>query len=138
MLARLTSALVVLAALSLPALMRRSRKDKWQLGPTSDGHPINSYNGVDITFFSWTMTARRRFDQNEGRAVIQDGGKTTTVSLSPAPPNRLVGKLRLPCRSRQDRHVNVVFRWPSHTAEPGYWGSASAPDRLECATSGRK
>ena len=30
------------------------------------------------------------------RAVVQDGGRTTTVQLTPAEPNRLVGKLAQP------------------------------------------
>ena len=31
-----------------------------------------------------------------GRAIIQDGGRQATVPLSPADPNRLIGKLQAP------------------------------------------
>jgi hypothetical protein len=41
----------------------------------------------------------------QGRAVIQNGGKTTTVNLSPAEPNQFVGKLQMPLGSK----ARVVF-----------------------------
>ena len=40
-----------------------------------------------------------------GRAVIQDGGKTTAVALSPAEPNKFVGQLAMPLGSK----ARVVF-----------------------------
>jgi hypothetical protein len=40
-----------------------------------------------------------------GRAVVQDGGKTTTVNLSPAEPNKFVGQLAIPLGSK----ARVVF-----------------------------
>src|SRR5215212_6675379 len=40
-----------------------------------------------------------------GRAVIQDGGKTTIVNLSPAEPNKFVGQLQAPLGSK----ARVVF-----------------------------
>jgi hypothetical protein len=40
-----------------------------------------------------------------GRAVIQDGGKTTAVNLSSAEPNRFVGQLQVPLGA----HARVVF-----------------------------
>src|SRR6476620_4663485 len=41
----------------------------------------------------------------KARAVVQDGGKTTTVPLSPAPPNMFVGKLANPLGAK----ARVVF-----------------------------
>ncbi len=32
----------------------------------------------------------------KARAIVQDGGKTTTITLSPAAPNMFVGKLAAP------------------------------------------
>jgi hypothetical protein len=32
----------------------------------------------------------------KARAIVQDGGKTVTIALSPAPPNMFVGKLATP------------------------------------------
>jgi hypothetical protein len=48
-----------------------------------------------------------------GRAVIQDGGKTTAVNLSPAEPNMFVGQLAIPLGSK----ARVVFsaKVPGHT-----------------------
>ena len=41
----------------------------------------------------------------KARAVVQDGGKTTTVALSPAAPNMFVGKLAAPLGAK----ARVVF-----------------------------
>jgi hypothetical protein len=41
----------------------------------------------------------------KARAVIQDGGKTSTVALSPAAPNMFVGKLAAPLGAK----ARVVF-----------------------------
>ena len=70
-------------------------------GPVVDaaGHHVEMIaKGADLTLF---LT-----DENEkplpaagarnARAVIQDGGKTATVPLQPAEPNRLVGTLAQP------------------------------------------
>ena len=41
----------------------------------------------------------------QGRAVVQDAGKTTTVSLAPAEPNKFVGQLQAPLGAK----ARVVF-----------------------------
>jgi hypothetical protein len=41
----------------------------------------------------------------KARAVVQDGGKTSTIALSPAPPNMFVGKLTAPLSAK----ARVVF-----------------------------
>lgn len=41
----------------------------------------------------------------KARAVVQVGGKTMTITLSPAPPNRFVGKLAAPLGPK----ARVVF-----------------------------
>ena len=41
----------------------------------------------------------------KARAVVQDGGKTMTITLSPAEPNRFVGKLAAPLGPK----ARVVF-----------------------------
>ena len=41
----------------------------------------------------------------KARAVVQDGGKTMTIALAPAEPNRFVGKLAAPLGAK----ARVVF-----------------------------
>ncbi|MPZ41272.1 MAG: hypothetical protein GEU95_25150 [Rhizobiales bacterium] len=41
----------------------------------------------------------------KARAVVQDGGKTTTITLSPSAPNMFVGKLAAPLGAK----ARVVF-----------------------------
>lgn len=41
----------------------------------------------------------------KARAVVQDGGKTSTITLSPAAPNMFVGKLSAPLGAK----ARVVF-----------------------------
>ena len=74
---------------------------------TSQGHPIEFVlKGQDLVFYvsdddgSPLSTKAMR-----GRATVQDGGKTTTVPLEPADPNRMVGKLQAPLGSK----ARVVF-----------------------------
>ena len=85
-----------------------------------EGHPIEFVaKGRDITFYileddGKSFTPTKGFS---GRAVIQDGGKTTAVALSPAEPNMFVGKLAVPLGSK----ARVVFsaKVPGHTLQAG-------------------
>ena len=73
-----------------------------------ENHPIEFVSkGQEITFYildedgqTPVMTAGLT-----GRAVIQDGGKTTAVNLSSAEPNRFVGQLQMPLGAK----ARVVF-----------------------------
>jgi hypothetical protein len=83
-----------------------------------EGHPIEFVaRGQDITFYvleddGKSLTQTKGFS---GRAVIQDGGKTTAVALTPAEPNMFVGKLAMPLGSK----ARVVFsaKVPGHTLQ---------------------
>jgi hypothetical protein len=72
------------------------------------GHPVEFVSkGLEITFYileddGKSPTPTKGF---AGRAVIQDGGKTTTVNLSPVEPNMFVGQLQIPLGSK----ARVVF-----------------------------
>ena len=50
-----------------------------------------------------------------GRATIQDAGKTITVTLEPAAPNRLVGKLQAPLGAKARVVFSANVRVGSHT-----------------------
>jgi hypothetical protein len=112
---RLPTILVAIAVAPLLALMASSATaETAKKGPNGgdvvvmENHPIEFVSkGPEITFYildedgqTPVMTAGLT-----GRAVIQDGGKTTAVNLSPAEPNRFVGQLQMPLGSR----ARVVF-----------------------------
>lgn len=72
-----------------------------------EDHPVEFlFNDQEITFYigdhdgSPLPTKGRK-----ARAVVQIGGKTTTINLSPAAPNRFVGKLASPLGPK----ARVVF-----------------------------
>jgi hypothetical protein len=83
-----------------------------------EGHPIEFVSkGQTIMFYvleddGKSPTPTKGFS---GRAVIQDGGKTTAVNLSPAEPNMFVGRLTTPLGSK----ARVVFsaKVPGHTLQ---------------------
>ncbi|MGX1165980.1 hypothetical protein [Bradyrhizobium liaoningense] len=62
----------------------------------SQGHPIEFVSkGTDIVFYVGDDDGSPLSTKDmRGRATIQDGGKTVTVSLAPANPNMMTGKLQ--------------------------------------------
>jgi hypothetical protein len=62
----------------------------------SEGHPIEFVrNSLDITFYLADHDGSPISTKDmKARATVQDGGKTVTVPLSPATPNRMGGKLQ--------------------------------------------
>jgi len=73
-----------------------------------ENHPIEFVSkGQEITFYILDEDGQTPVSTAglTGRAVIQDGGKTTAVNLSPAEPNRFVGQLQMPLGAR----ARVVF-----------------------------
>jgi hypothetical protein len=79
---------------------------------TSEGHPIEFVlKGQEVVFYindddgSPLSTKTMR-----GRATIQDGGKTTTVPLTPADPNLMTGNLQAPLGAK----ARVVFSGNLH------------------------
>src|SRR5262245_66335040 len=67
-----------------------------------ENHPIEFVSkGQEITFYILDEDGQTPVSTAglTGRAVIQDGGKTTAVNLSPADPNRFVGQLQMPLGS---------------------------------------
>ena len=111
---RLPTILVAIAVAPLLALMTPSAGAQTAKGANGgdvvvmENHPIEFVSkGQEITFYildedgqTPVMTAGLT-----GRAVVQDGGKTTAVNLSPAEPNRFVGQLQMPLGPR----ARVVF-----------------------------
>ena len=84
---------------------------------SSQGHPIEFVaSGQDLTFFlgddDGSPLATKGF---KGKATIQDGGKTMTVALQPAAPNKLVGKAENPLGSKARVVFSASFRAGSHS-----------------------
>jgi len=106
-------ALLLLAA-PLLALMASSAPAEVAKGANGgdvvvmENHPIEFVSkGQEITFYILDEDGQTPVNTAglSGRAVIQDGGKTTAVNLSPAEPNRFVGQLQMPLGAR----ARVVF-----------------------------
>src|SRR5262245_20808156 len=74
---------------------------------TSQGHPIEFVlKGQELIFYVNDDDGSSLSTKDvQGRATVQDGGKTTTVPLEPAAPNMMVGKLPAPLGSK----ARVVF-----------------------------
>jgi hypothetical protein len=83
-----------------------------------EGHPIEFVaRGQELSFYileddGKTPTLTKGFS---GRAVIQDAGKTISVALSPAEPNRFFAQLAAPLGAK----ARVVFsaKVPGHTLQ---------------------
>src|SRR5262245_59420169 len=74
---------------------------------TSQGHPIEFvHKGQDLIFYLGDDDGSPLSTEGiQGRAIVQDAGKTTTISLMPAAPNLLTGKAQAPLGSK----ARVVF-----------------------------
>ena len=74
---------------------------------TVDNHPIEFVvRGQEIVFYIGDHDGKPNPTQgHKARAVVQDGGKTTTVALAATPPNMFVGKLPAPLGPK----ARVVF-----------------------------
>jgi hypothetical protein len=83
-----------------------------------EGHPIEFVTkGQEIAFYILEDDAKSPTPTKgfSGRAVIQDGGKTISIALSPAEPNVFFGQLPMPLGSK----ARVVFsaKVPGHTLQ---------------------
>src|SRR5436309_11084439 len=72
-----------------------------------EGHPIEFVTkDLEIAFYIFGEDGNPTPTKGAAaRAVIQDAGKTTTVNLAPAEPNKFVGQLQSPVGSK----ARVVF-----------------------------
>ena len=90
--------------LALPAAVSAAAQTTPRRGPNGgqvvvvDGHPIEMVaSGTTLTLYLNEEDGRPAPSARaSGRATVQAGGRTATVDLSPAEPNRLVGTLAAP------------------------------------------
>ena len=110
----------LLAALIALPVAAQAQAKKGPNGGTlvsSEGHPIEFVlNGQDLTFFvgddDGSPLPTKGF---KGRATIQEGGKTLTVALQPAAPNKMVGKAEGPVGSKARVVFSANFREGGHS-----------------------
>src|SRR5262245_4805288 len=107
--------LALLIAITATVTIAQAESKKGKNGGmvvTSEGHPIEFVlKGQDIVFYvndddGSPLTTK----DMRGRATVQDAGKTTTVPLTPAAPNMMVGKVQVPLGSK----ARVVFSGSIH------------------------
>ncbi|WP_207540398.1 hypothetical protein [Sabulicella rubraurantiaca] len=95
----------VVALLLVPGLAgaqsARSRGPNGGLVVIVDGHPVELVaSGTEVILFVSDEQGRPSSTrQASGRLTIQAEGRTSTVTLRPAEPNRLVGALQAPLAS---------------------------------------
>jgi len=84
---------------------------------TSQGHPIEFVlKGQELVFYlSDDDGSPLPTKDMQARASVQDGGKTATVSLQPAAPNMLVGKVDAPLAPKARVAFSATFRQKTHT-----------------------
>jgi hypothetical protein len=73
----------------------------------ADDHPIEFVvRAQEIVFYLGDHDGKPMSTNGlKARAIVQDGGKTMTIALSPATPNMFVGKLAAPLGAK----ARVVF-----------------------------
>jgi hypothetical protein len=107
---------LVLAASNLAAAQSKKGPNGGTI-VTSQGHPIEFVvKGQDIVFYigddDGSPLPTKGF---QGRATVQDGGKTTTVALEASAPNLMTGTLAAPLGSKARVVFSGSFRAGSHT-----------------------
>ena len=93
--------LITAALAALPVLAAAQDGPKGPNGGmvSGDGHHVVEMvsTGTELTvFLSEDGKPVASAGARIGRAIVQDGGKTATVALRPASPNKLVGTLAQP------------------------------------------
>ena len=84
---------------------------------TSQEHPIEFVlKGQELIFYLTDDDGSLLPTKDiQGRATVQDGGKTTTVPLQPAAPNKMVGKVDSPLGAKARVVFSASFRLKAHT-----------------------
>ena len=83
---------------------------------TTSGHPIEFVlRGQELVFYLGDDDGSPLQTKGmTGRATIQDGGKTATVTLQPAAPNMMTGKVQAPLGAKARVVFSGTFREGGH------------------------
>ena len=89
---------------------------------TPQGHPLELvHSALDITFYvdDDDGTPFPAKNLTRGRATVQEGGKTTTIVLSAAEPNKMIGKLQAPLtpKARIVVSIDILDEGHKHTLQ---------------------
>lgn len=92
---------LMIAAVSLVLIANADAQTKGPNGGVvakADEHPIEFVlRGQELVFYVGDHDGKPMPTKGlKARAIVQDGGKTTTIALSPTAPNMFVGKLAGP------------------------------------------
>ena len=114
------SLLALLVVVSATAGLAQAPSKKGANGgmlATSHGHPIEFVlKGQELIFYVIDDDGSPLPTKDmQGRATVQDGGKTTTVPLQPAAPNMMVGKVEAPLGPKARVVFAASFRVKAHT-----------------------
>ncbi len=101
---------LMIAAVSLTLMVTADAQTKGPNGGIvvkADDHPVEFViRDQEIVFYLGDHDGKPMPTKGlKARAVVQDGGKTSTITLSPAAPNMFVGKLAAPLGTK----ARVVF-----------------------------
>jgi hypothetical protein len=101
---------LMIAAVSLTLIASADAQTKGPNGGIvvrADDHPIEFViRDQEIVFYLGDHDGKPMPTKGmKARAVVQDGGRTSTITLSPAAPNMFVGKLAAPLGAK----ARVVF-----------------------------
>ena len=83
----------------------------------AEGHPIEFVQkGQEIVFYLGDDDGSPLATNGmRGRATVQHGGKTTTISLEPAAPNLMIGKLQAPLGTKARVVFSASFKASGHS-----------------------
>ena len=114
---RFVALLIVLAAAVNPAQAEPKKGPNGGTVVSASGHPIEFVNkGQEIVFYmSDDDGSPLQTKEMRGRATVQDSGKTTTITLQPALPNLMTGKLQAPLGPKARVVFSATFRAGAHS-----------------------
>jgi hypothetical protein len=96
---KLLSAAAVLVLIALSAVAQTKKGANGGDVVVMEGHPIEFVSkGQQIIFYILDEDGQTPVSTAglTGRAVVQDGGKTTAINLMPDEPNKFIGQLQAP------------------------------------------
>ena len=105
---------LMIAAVSLTLVASAGAQTKGPNGGVvmkADDHPVEFvFNDQEIVVFVGDHDGKPMATKGlKARAVVQAGGKTMTINLAPAAPNRFVGKLAAPLGPKARIVFSSVF-----------------------------
>jgi hypothetical protein len=109
--------LLTIVAIMAVAHAQSSKGPNGGIVATSQGHPIELVlKGQEIVFYLRDDDGSALTTKDmQGRATIQEGGKTISITLEPAAPNMLAGKLAAPVGAKARVVFSANFRRGAHT-----------------------